>query len=261
MAIMSKILDILLRKFQNREVVKMIENAQRITIFAGNLGSGKTELAINYALQLQSAGKTVNIVDLDIINPYFRTRLIRDQLTGLGLKVICPAGGLAGADVPALSPAIRGVLEDTGSHGVFDVGGDDVGAVALGRFKELLPPGSHHLFFVVNACRPFTRDVAGIHKMLRAVEQASRLRATALVSNTNLGRETTPEVILAGHATVARAAREAGLTVALAAARRDLAPAVQESLGPGTPVLPLDLRMRPPWEEATTDPLLRIPQR
>lgn len=219
---------------------------KRITLFTGNLGSGKTELAINYALWLKKQYARVGIVDLDIINPYFRTRLMREELEKKDLRVVCPPGELAGADVPALPPSILGVLEDERVQGVFDVGGDEIGATALGRFKPYLPYGSYNMFFVANACRPFTRTVDGIIKMLRAVEKASRLQVSALVSNTNLGSATDPETILAGHSIIEDAARQLGLPIAFLAVHSPLA---REMAGrmPGIPVFPIEKNMLPPW--------------
>jgi len=223
----------------------MFKDVRHITIFCGNLGSGKTEIAINFALALKSTKKPVSLVDIDIVNPYFRSRIVRDYLIKKGLKVICPTGELAGADVPALPPSILGVLENPEINGVFDVGGDDIGATALGRFKPYLPEGSYNLYFVVNTRRPFTRNVKGILKYLSSIEKASRLKVTALVNNSNLGPETDMETVISGHETVTRAARELGVPVAFAASLRNLAPGLREKLG--IPVLPLDLNMQPPW--------------
>lgn len=219
---------------------------RRIALFVGNLGSGKTELAINYALWLQSRFPRVSIVDLDIVNPYFRTRIRREYLEERGLRVISPPGELAGADVPALPAAIIGVLEDQQGLGVFDVGGDDIGATALGRFKHYLPEGSYNLFFVVNACRPFTGTAQGIIKMLRLVEQASRLRVGALVNNTNLGRETDAKAVVAGHAIVEEVAQQLGLPIAFVSAAPGLVPELVRRL-PGEAVLPVVQHMLPPW--------------
>lgn len=225
---------------------KLSNQVRRITLFVGNLGSGKTELAINYALWLQSGFPRVSIVDLDIVNPYFRTRIRREYLEEKGLQVISPPGALAGADVPALPAAILGVLENQQGLGVFDVGGDDIGATALGRFKHYLPAGTYNLFFVINTCRPFTSTAQGIIKMLRLVEQASRLQVSALVNNTNLGVQTDAATVLAGHATVTEVAQELGLPIACVAAAPGLVPQLVRQL-PGVAVLPVVQHMLPPW--------------
>lgn len=224
-----------------------VEDLRRLTIFTGNLGSGKTELALNFSLHLKKRGLPVSVVDLDVVNPYFRTRLKRAELENKGVAVICPQGEWSAADLPALSPAVRGVLEDERRYGVFDVGGDDVGATVLGRFKPYFSGGDYHLWFVVNACRPFTRDVRGIVTVLRSIEKASRLTITGLVSNTNLGRDTDLETVLEGHRVVVEAARRLSLPVALAGARRELAGELQHKLDGEIPVLSLELYMQPPW--------------
>lgn len=228
----------------------MLSDVKRITLFTGNLGSGKTELSINYALWLKGQYPRVSIVDLDIINPYFRTRLMRDELEKTGLRVICPPGELAGADVPALPPSIIGVLENERCMGVFDVGGDDIGAVALGRFKHYLPAGAYNMYFVANACRPFTGTAEGIIKMLRSVEKASRLQVTALVSNTNLGSATDPDTVLNGHAIIEDAARQLGLPVAFVAVHSPLAREITGRI-PGIPLFPIEKNMMPPWAKGS----------
>ncbi len=221
---------------------------KRITIFTGHLGSGKTELAINFALSLKERGLPTSVIDVDVVNPYFRTRLVREKLEQLGLTVICPRGEWMRADIPALPPAIRGVLEDPGRYGVFDVGGDEVGATVLGRFKPLLPAGDYHLWLVVNACRPFTRDKEGIISMLEGIEKACRLQVTGLVSNTNLGAVTDEETILTGHRVVQEAASALNLPVVMVAARRELVEQLRPHLPRELPVLPLNLFMQAPWQ-------------
>lgn len=237
----------------------MLEKPSRLSIFTGNFGSGKTEIALNFAIRIHENGKQVTVVDLDIINPYFRTRVVRETLEGKGIAVVSPRGKLANADVPALPPAIYGVLEGHGGYGIFDVGGDDIGATALGRFKNHLPAGAFNLFLVVNTCRPFTRDVDGIITVMRGIEKTSRLQVNALVSNTNLGSETDAATILKGHRIVTEAARRLDLPVAFIGVRRDLVTALGDV---DVSVLPVDLFMKPPWydggEVEAVNPLLQI---
>lgn len=224
----------------------MINDTKKITLFTGNLGSGKTELAINYALWLKKSYQRVSIVDLDIVNPYFRTRIMRDYLNDMGLHVVCPPGELAGADVPALPASIAGVLEDQQGMGVFDVGGDDIGATPLSRYKQYMDEISYSMFFVANPCRPFTQTVDGIIKILRSVEKASRLQVSALISNTNLGYGTDLDTVLAGHDIIEDAALQLGLPVAFMAVHHNLYDNIVKRL-PNTPVFPLELHMLPPW--------------
>lgn len=184
-------------------------------------------------------------MDLDLINPYFRVRQVKKNFEEKGISVVSPQGKLAGADIPALPPAIHGVLENPEGYGVFDVGGGDIGATVLGRFKNRLPDGAFNLFLVVNTCRPYSRDAGGIISITRAIEKTSRLTVSALVSNTNLGPETDVVTILEGHRTISEAAASMDLPVAFISARADLAPALADT---GLPVLPLTLFMKTPWQ-------------
>ncbi|MGQ5711098.1 hypothetical protein [Desulforudis sp. DRI-14] len=223
-----------------------VPGIERINVFVGNLGSGKTELAINTAMELSGVGK-VALVDLDIVNPYYRTRHAKERLERPGLEVVCPSRELIQADIPALPPAILGVLTREDRFGVFDVGGDDIGATVLGRFKPNLPAGRYAVFFVVNACRPRTRTFSQIVEMLDAVQRASRTRVHYLVNNTNLGADTDLEVIVEGQRVIDEVSGELGIPVAFVSVRRDLADRAR-GLGLSVPVVGIDLYMRPPWE-------------
>ena len=224
-------------------------NIKPVTIFTANLGSGKTEISINFSRELQKRGEQVALVDLDIINPYFRTRLAKDNLASQGLKVICPPGELVNADVPALTPAIRGALQTSEGYCVCDVGGDDVGAIALGMYKPILQEGRYDLYFVVNTCRPFTRDLEGVLKMMQSIEINSRLKVTGLVSNTNLGRHTNVDIMIEGYYKVLEMAKQLGLPLVFMASPHTLQEEVQQRL-PGVAVLPLEFYMKTPWEAA-----------
>lgn len=221
---------------------------KRISIVTGNLGSGKTEIAINLALRMAHQGKKTYLVDLDIINPYFRTRLVRNKLEEMGLKVITPLGDLSFADLPALSPAIKGVIENRQCTGIFDVGGDDVGAVALGRYSDLLAAEDFLMIFVINTCRPFTGDVRGIIKYLRSIEGASRLKAGGLVCNTNLGPETGPDTVLEGYRTVTEVSRQTGIPLLFTVVKSDLYINIKELLQGESEILSIDTYMKPPWQ-------------
>lgn len=222
---------------------------RRITIFTGNLGSGKTELAASYALHLrQECDLPTAIVDLDIVNPYFRTRMIERELGAAGIRVICPRGRLAAADIPSLSAEIKAVFIDHRLHGVFDVGGDDVGATALGQYRDELPDGEYRLLFVINACRPFTRQPAAIEKIMAEISQAARLPVDGLVSNTNLGAATDLDTFLAGHAVVQEVSARTGLPVVLAGVLPQLLSEARAAL-PDVKILPVRRFMVPPWAD------------
>jgi len=220
---------------------------KRLFIFTGGLGSGKTELAINTALALRARGP-VALVDLDIVNPYFRTRKARDALAALGIEVVCGPGALAEADTPVLVPAIMRVLTSGDCLGVLDVGGDDVGAVVLGSFRPYLPEAEAAILFVVNVCRPRTQTAAGVVRLVRAIERTARVRVDYLVNNTNFGPRTDAALVASGQAVVQEAAAALGIEVAFASIRRDLAAEARQLVYP-VPVMPLDLYMRVPWME------------
>ncbi|MCF8009713.1 MAG: hypothetical protein K9L17_00635 [Clostridiales bacterium] len=224
----------------------MTEFAPRINIFCGNLGSGKTEIAINYAVSLYEKGKQVGLVDIDVVNPYFRSRIVRDNMKQRGIDVICPAGELAAADVPALPPSIFKVLQNPEITGVFDVGGDDIGAVVLGRFKPYFQEGLYNLYFVVNTSRPFTGDVNGIINYLKSIEEASRLKVTAFVNNSNLGFQTDIDTVLEGQEKLKEAAAKTGIPLAFTASLKHLVPSLESKLD--VPVFPLEIYMVPPWQ-------------
>lgn len=225
----------------------MTDRLDRITLFTGSLGSGKTEIAINMALNLMRSGKNTALVDLDIINPYFRTRLVIKRLEEMGLKVIAPGGNMVFADLPALSPAVKGVIENTGINGVFDIGGDDAGATALGRYRDMLLESGFLMLFVVNTCRPFTRTPEDIIKYLDSIQSASGLKAGGLVSNANIGGETDLDTVLKGYETVSMTAEMLGLPVHFTAVRSDLEDGARDALGDTVSVFAIERFMAPPW--------------
>ena len=218
----------------------------RVHIFIGPYGSGKTETAINFACRERLRGENVSLIDLDIVNPYFRSREAHGTLAALGLRVISSAAGFEEADLPALSPAILGALQTEGLTVVLVVGGEPGGARALGRFQRLLTPLAPAVLAVINAYRPETQTPEQIVRLVRAMEETSRQRVTGLVANPNLGPETTAATIVEGCRPVREAAALLGLAVAFTCVREDLAAAADEA-EPG-PLLPLRRYMLLPWE-------------
>lgn len=216
----------------------------RLTVIVGAYGSGKTEVAINYALRLRADGKRVNMVDLDIVNPFFRSRDIRDYLAGHDIQVISSNEGLETADIPALSPKILGLLQDRDYDGIFDVGGDPAGATALGRFNRYFQQEPYNLWVVVNPFRPDSSDAQQVFEMVRAIENASRLKATGLIDNTNLGSATTVQDRLAGREVVRLAATLLKLPIVWRTVSDKYPP---EKGDDHVPSLPLTLYMKPLW--------------
>ena len=169
---------------------------KRLTLFAGHYGSGKTNIAVNYALQLAREGKTVCIADLDIVNPYFRTADSAVVLEKAGIDLISPKFANSNVDLPALPAESYRLVQDRSCYGIMDIGGDDRGAYALGRFVPyILEENDYRMAFVANACRPLTQTPEDALEIMREIETACGLGFTCLINNTNLGPETTPETV------------------------------------------------------------------
>ncbi len=225
---------------------------ERIRIFVGAYGSGKTEVALNRAFHLASLGQRVAIADLDLVNPFFRSRELRVELEAAGVRVLAPEGELAEADLPIIVPAVQGAIDDPELHVILDVGGDDAGARALARFALCLRGIPHQLYMVINERRPWTGHAQGIAETVERVQTSARLDITALISNPNLGGETTPAVIKAGHATVVQAGHSLGLPVAYLAVLEELVPSLLPDTAAGVPVMPIRRHLFPPWYEDPT---------
>lgn len=170
---------------------------KRITLFAGHYGSGKTNIAVNFALKLAQTGKRVTIADLDIVNPYYRTKDSEDELNRAGIRVISSEFANSNVDFPAMPGEAYSIIDDKQSFAVCDVGGDDRGAYALGRFSTEIKAQDYEMFLVINRYRPLTRDVDSLIEIKNEIEAAAAIPFTAIINNSNLGRETTPESVLA----------------------------------------------------------------
>ncbi len=223
----------------------------RIVIFVGRFGSGKTEIAVNYAVALAKNPRIPGdrhpvLIDLDIVTPYFRSRETTEAMATMGVEVVAPAAVAQHLDVPAISPRILGAIQDERRSVVLDVGGDEQGARALGQYAPHLKRLGYTMNFVVNPYRPFTATVDGVRAAVAEIERTSRLRATALVSNPNLMGETTVAIVEEGHALVEETGRALGLPVAFVAVEDGLVPAFGGNHF-AQPVLPLRRYFTPPW--------------
>ena len=213
---------------------------KRLTLFAGHYGSGKTNIAVNYALHLAAEGKKVCIADLDIVNPYFRTKDSEKELAEAGIELISPQFANSNVDLPALPAESYRLVQDKGIYGIMDIGGDDRGAYALGRFSPaILEEGNYRMAFVANCYRPLTRTPEDALEILKEIEGACGLRFTCLVNNSNLGPETTPETLLDSFAYIEKLSELSGLPLWLHTAESTVAQALPETI---TPVLSLRLQ-------------------
>ena len=186
--------------------------AKRVTLFAGHYGSGKTNVAVNFALHLAAQGKAVTLADMDIVNPYYRSKDSAAELEAAGVKVIASAYANTNVDVPALPQEMYSVTEDTSRYAVLDVGGDDRGALALGRYAPaILKENDYHMIYVFNAARPLSRTADMALEIMREIETAGGIPFTAIINNTNLGRETTWETVAASRAEAEKLSQISGL--------------------------------------------------
>ena len=186
--------------------------AKRVTLFAGHYGSGKTNVAVNFALHLAAQGKAVTLADMDIVNPYYRSKDSAAELEAAGVKVIASAYANTNVDVPALPQEMYSVTEDTSRYAVLDVGGDDRGALALGRYAPaILKENDYHMIYVFNAARPLSRTADMALEIMREIETAGGIPFTAIINNTNLGRETTWETVTASRTEAEKLSQISGL--------------------------------------------------
>ena len=221
---------------------------RRIVVFSGAYGSGKTEVSLNFAKMKRREGARVIVVDLDIVNPYFRSREATREMERHGIQVISSAPGFEAADLPALAPGILQAFHDEGATVIFDVGGDPVGARALARYSAEFEAAGYDMFFVVNTNRPFTRDVAGAETMLESIEDSSRLAFSGIVSNTHMGDETTPCDVLRGVRVAKELATRRNVPVVFACATPGVLARLSGAIR-DTRLVAIQLHMRPPWAQ------------
>lgn len=215
-----------------------------ITIICGHYGTGKTNFAINLAFDRASAGQEVTVVDLDIVNPYFRSSDYHNILEEKKIRVISPRYAGTNLDLPSLPAEIYSVFD--GRDAIFDVGGDDVGATALGRFHEEIEVAGYEMYYVINQYRNLTATAEESVALLKEIEASSHLKATAIVNNSHLKQDTTPSTIRKAIPYGQAVAEKTGLPLLWTTAPRRL----QEELTDVENLYPLGIYVLSPWEEA-----------
>ena len=204
---------------------------KRLTLFAGHYGSGKTNIAVNYALQLAKEGKNVCIADLDIVNPYFRTADSAEAFQKAGVTLISPKFANSNVDLPALPAEAYRLVEDKSCFGIMDIGGDDRGAYALGRYVPFIrEENNYRMVFVANCYRPLTRTPQDALEVMREIECACGLAFTDIVNNSHLGSFTDVQTLLDSIEYVDALSQISGLPVYFTSVREDLAASVSTQI-------------------------------
>ncbi|MBQ4617576.1 MAG: hypothetical protein IJB27_04300 [Clostridia bacterium] len=215
-------------------------NHKRITLFAGHYGSGKTNIAVNYALAMAKEGKRVVIGDLDIVNPYFRTADSANVLQAAGVELVSPQFANSNVDLPALPPDAYRLVQDRSCYAVMDIGGDDRGAYALGRFVPYIKEENDYcMAFVANASRPLTRTAEEALEVMREIEAACGLSFTCIINNTNLASETTADTVTDSLPFIEKLCELSGLPLWMHTVHAPLAQTLTDSLDN---VFPLQLQ-------------------
>lgn len=220
---------------------------KRITIFSGHYGSGKTNVAVNYALWLRQHREKVSIADLDIVNPYFRTKDSMGVLAQNGVELISSEYANSNVDVPALPAETYGVLQNKDIHAVIDVGGDDRGALALGRYSEaIVNDGDYELLFVINKFRPLTRNADMTLEIMAEIEKACHMKFTGIVNDSNLGEETTQEDVLSSIDYANEVSEKAGIPIKMTTVKSELYDKLKDKIDN---LVPIKLYVRQSWAE------------
>lgn len=218
---------------------------KRVTVFAGHYGSGKTNIAVNYALNIRKSGSRCAIADLDIVNPYFRTKDAAQVLEKSGVRMISSAYANTNVDTPALPAELYAVVDDRGEYAVMDVGGDDRGALALGRYAEsILREGDYEMLFVINKYRYLTATAAETVEIMREIELAAGMSFTAIVNNSNLGDETTAETVLKSVDYAKEVAELSAIKIKMTTVKRDLYDCLADKV---ENAVPIDIFVRQSW--------------
>ena len=216
---------------------------KRITLLSGHYGSGKTNIAVNMAEELRTMRERVAVADLDIVHPYFRTRDSEDELKEAGIRMIVSEYANSNLDIPALPQEMYALVDDRGLSSVVDVGGDDRGALALGRIAPAIrEEQDYDMFLVVNLYRPLTPDPDAVLEVMAEIETASGLPFTGIINNSNLGAETSPEDVLRTVPAAEEIARRTGLPLVLTCAEKCVA---RELEGKVCNLFPMHLQKRP----------------
>ena len=217
---------------------------KRITVLAGHYGSGKTNIAVNYAIALSDESKKVSIADLDIVNPYFRAKDSFESLKEKGIRLISSEYANSNVDTPALPADAYSIFADKSVYAVVDVGGDDRGALALGRYAPYILEEDYDMLFVINKFRFLTTDADSTVDVMREIEEASGVAFTGIVNNSNLGEETTAEDVLKSVEYAEAVSEITGLPIKMTTVKQELYSELKNKI---KNIQPISLYVRQSW--------------
>lgn len=196
---------------------------KRITLLCGHYGSGKTNVAVNLAYELKKSYNNVTVADLDIVNPYFRTKDSRSDFEKNGIRLICSEYANSNVDIPALPADMYALTDDRSMKAILDIGGDDRGALALGRLAPALKEeNDYDMLMVINKYRPLTPDAESTIEVMREIEAACSIKFTGLVNNSNLAEQTTAEDVISSVYYAQEVSQMSGLPLKLTTVKADL---------------------------------------
>ena len=216
---------------------------KRLTLLCGHYGSGKTNVAVNLAFYLKEQNNNVVVADLDIVNPYFRTKDSIEDFKARGIELICSEYANTNVDIPALPANMYRLTADKDITAVIDVGGDDRGAYALGRLvPEIKAENNFDMLMVINGYRPLTPDAQSTIEVMREIEEACKLKFTGLVNNSNIGEETTVEDIIKSIGYANEVSQASGLPIVMTSVKRELYDGLKDKIDN---LLPMTLQAKP----------------
>ena len=206
---------------------------KRLTILCGHYGSGKTNIAVNMALDLRAQRERVAIADLDIVNPYFRSKDSEDEFKQHDIRLICSEFASSNVDLPSMPADLYSITDDTGLSVIMDIGGDDRGAYALGRLRDaILSENDYEMLMVINRYRPLTPDAESTIEVMREIETACGIPFTGIINNSNLAGETDASVVLSSEQYAKEVSELSNLPLVLTTVEEGLYDELKDQISP-----------------------------
>lgn len=204
---------------------------KRLTLLCGHYGSGKTNIAVNMAFDLKKSYNNICVADLDIVNPYFRTKDSENEFRENGIRLICSEFASSNVDLPSLPEDLYAITDDKSMNVVLDIGGDDRGALVLGRLApKIIEENNYDMLLVVNKYRPLTPDVKSTIEVVREIENACHISFTGIINNSNLAEETTKDIVLSSKSYADDLSKELKIPVVLTTVKEDLYDELKEEI-------------------------------